>query len=253
MIVCFLTLGGLCNRMRTMSSVIDLAHRTHQKPFFIWVRMPDMNASFGSLFKDFPALVISVNARGAVFKTFDFLKEHWCEEFVDDAYVNAYCKDKLSENLQRFKNKKVLVQTCENITGTNDYSMFRSVIIPTIKTENCIGVHIRRTDNEASCAYSPTSLFVDRMQKAMDADNRIKFYLATDSPEEETVLNTRFPGRLITTPKRSLDRNNQQAIEDALVDLYCLAHCRMILGSYFSSFSDVAASWGNIEKVVIHI
>ena len=251
MIVCVLTLGGLCNRMRTMTSVVDLAHRLQQKPVFVWVRMPDMNASFTSLFKDFPATVISVRARGAVFKTLDFLKEHWCDECVDDDFVHAYCKDKLSANLQMLRGKNLLVHTCENITRTDDFSMFKAVSLPLLANKDCIGVHIRRTDNDESRTYSPTALFVERMQREVEKNSQVKFYLATDDPAEEKTIVNCFPGRVLSYVKRSLDRNNPQAIEDALIDLVNLSHCSKILASYFSSFSDVAASWGRIEKIVV--
>ena len=40
---------------------------------------------------------------------------------------------------------------------------------------------------------------------------------------------------------------------DALLDLYCLAACKKIIGSYFSSFTDTAASLGGIEKLIAGI
>lgn len=50
-----------------------------------------------------------------------------------------------------------------------------------------------------------------------------------------------------------MDRNTEVAIVDAMIDLTNLASCKKIYGSYYSSFSDVAAIWGNIEKEVLKL
>jgi hypothetical protein len=47
--------------------------------------------------------------------------------------------------------------------------------------------------------------------------------------------------------KRCWIRNLQKGIQDAVVDMYCLAGCQKIIGSYFSSFSEVAAQINGIE------
>ena len=60
-----------------------------------------------------------------------------------------------------------------------------------------------------------------------------------------------FPNTITVYDKQSLDRNDPIAIRDAVIDLYNLAHCKKIYGSYYSSFSDIAALWGGIEKEVL--
>jgi len=77
------------------------------------------------------------------------------------------------------------------------------------------------------------------------------FFLATDSPEEEQDMKKLFGDRIITFAKK-LDRNNPEAIQDALVDLLCLSKTRKIIGSFYSSFSDIAADIGYIEFVARH-
>ena len=39
-------------------------------------------------------------------------------------------------------------------------------------------------------------------------------------------------------------------MHDALLDLYCLASTRKIIGSFFSSFTDIAADMHHIPKVI---
>ena len=121
------------------------------------------------------------------------------------------------------------------------------------RLEGAVGVHLRRTDNEKAMQYSPLNLFVEKMSELLATGYCQNFFLASDSPEDEQYLQKSFPGRIITHPKRSYERNEAVAIKDALVDLYCLAQCKMIVGSYWSSFSETAALIGRKELQVINV
>jgi len=89
------------------------------------------------------------------------------------------------------------------------------------------------------------------MQEAIQSDKETRFFLATDSIEEENTLKDLFKGRIIVQSDKKLRRNDPLAIKDALVDMLCLSKTKKILGSYWSSFSDTAASIGKIEIMVI--
>lgn len=117
--------------------------------------------------------------------------------------------------------------------------------------DSTVGVHIRRTDHRRSILNSPTHKFIEFMQAEIEQNSNTRFFLATDSPEDERLLKKTFPGRIIIHPKQSLDRNSPQAIQDALVDLFCLSKTKKLFGSYWSSFSKVATQLGNIEFVVV--
>ena len=255
MIVSIISVGGLCNRMRVMASVADLARRQSHRVLFLWVRMPDMNASFRDLFVDFPFRVIEVGCRRSLFRMLDFLRQHWCGLVIDDDFARRYRNRQIPPNA--IDKRNILTWTCENITGREDFSMFK--IHPNVLSlthlrpdGHTIGIHIRRTDNEMSRKHSPTNLFLEAMARELREDPDCCFYLATDDPAEEKTLCESFEGRVLLYPKRTLLRSEPKGIADALVDLYLLAHCRKILASYWSSFSDVAALWGKIEKTVIY-
>jgi len=64
-------------------------------------------------------------------------------------------------------------------------------------------------------------------------------------------LRNAFPGKIITYPKRVLERDNPLAAQDALIDLYCLSRCRKLIGSHWSSFTDVAWQIRGIERLII--
>jgi hypothetical protein len=115
-----------------------------------------------------------------------------------------------------------------------------------------IGVHVRRTDNRYARDHSPLDMFIDLMRREVAQDDASRFFVATDSPEAEGHLRGEFPGRICMHEKRSLDRNDPLAIEDAVIDLYCLARCRKLIGSYWSSFSETAWQLGGIEKTIVY-
>jgi hypothetical protein len=113
-----------------------------------------------------------------------------------------------------------------------------------------IGVHIRRTDHTESINGSPLKSFIDTIRTDLLKDSSLNYFLATDDKEVEITLKKIFPGNIITYEK-VYSRMNVEGIQDAMVDLYSLASTTKIYGSYFSSFSDMAARIGNIQLEII--
>lgn len=259
MIISIISIGGLCNRMRAMAGAIKLAKEWNAHILFVWVAMPDMNAPFKKLFRDFPYPVYDVKGNRSIFRVLDLVKKIWAGVIIDDnlVYKNFKGNDRGVEYLKNIGGRNLLIQTCENITDSKDFSMFipsQEVVKLLDKRvdNNTVGVHIRRTDSVNSIKFSPTSLFIEKLQEEVNANQDVRFYLATDDKNEESLLKSHFGERIITYEKRSLDRNNPDGIIDAMVDLSNLSHCHHLLGSYFSSFSEIAADWGKIERKVVY-
>ncbi len=118
--------------------------------------------------------------------------------------------------------------------------------------QRTIGVHLRRTDNPGQ-RFSPTELFIRRMTQEVERHPETDFFVATDDPAEEAVLLQEFPGRIRTHKKRSLDRATKEAMEDAVIDLYCLAATERIIGTIQSSFTVTAAQINRIPLEVLSI
>ena len=64
------------------------------------------------------------------------------------------------------------------------------------------------------------------------------------------LLRELFPGKIISNETRTLKRDSVDGMHDALLDLYCLSATDKLIGSYWSSFTDIAADMGKIEKVI---
>ena len=77
------------------------------------------------------------------------------------------------------------------------------------------------------------------------------FYLATDDPTVEQEFVDKFNGHIVVQEGKKLDRNTESAIEDAYVDLLCLAATQKIYGSFYSSFSEIGAAIGKIPLEII--
>lgn len=106
-----------------------------------------------------------------------------------------------------------------------------------------IGVHIRRTDNLKAILASPTSAFVEAMDKMKGP-----FYVATDDEKEYEAMAARYP---IIRREAFLERHSVRGIQDALVDFIALSRCSLILGSAASSFSEIAAAYGDTPLRII--
>ena len=113
-----------------------------------------------------------------------------------------------------------------------------------------VGVHIRRTDNKKSIQFSPSQLFWDAMA-ACSPDT--VFYFATDDEGERAEAIRRFGAdRIIVGYKTILGRDTMEGGHQGMLDLYCLSTCSKILGSYWSSFSEMAAAWGGVPLETLY-
>lgn len=113
-----------------------------------------------------------------------------------------------------------------------------------------VGVHVRRTDNHFAVMHSPLALF----HEALEARGDRSVFLATDDAALEAAFAGRW--RAATAPKRTAvdgvaNRTCSLGVQDALVDVLSLAACDEVLGSYWSSFSRVAALWRDRPLTVV--
>ena len=119
------------------------------------------------------------------------------------------------------------------------------------KYENLIGVHIRRTDNAVSVEESPTDIYFPIIDKVIDCYKNSIIYIATDDKAEIGKIIDKYGSEKVAyLPKIERKRNTKKGIIDAAVELYILASCKAIIGSYYSSFTDTAAEIKGIEKFI---
>ncbi len=118
-------------------------------------------------------------------------------------------------------------------------------------TGDTIGLHIRRTDHAAATEISSTDGFISAIEKEIEADPNVRFFLATDSPEEEKNLKDKFGDRIIIQQDKSWGREDKASMRSGILDMLCLSRCKKIYGSYKSAFSEFAARYGGIKLIVV--
>lgn len=266
--------GGLANRMRAIASAVALAECAGKELRIVWCKDQGLNCPFGELFLT-DTLYPFVHLREASHldlllydrprkrnlylpqlpqrwlfdaclreeeiirkrdEGFDF-KEWVCKH--ENVHIASYIPffPYPSEMLQQlFRPTPDILRTVDRITATFN--------------AHTTGIHIRRTDNIQSIRLSPLSLFIARIEEEILQDPKANFYLASDSPDDKAELIRMFENRIHTHPFVTA-RNSAQGIRDAATELYVLSRTQKILGSAWSSFSEIAAQLTDIPCIIL--
>lgn len=249
-------IGGLCNRMRAINSAWMLAKERGDKLTVIWNINGELGCPFGQLFEPNPAFhVINIRSKWDPRK----LYLQTSSRFIPNEEIRSHKGDGLlDEAYRKALPDKIYIATEEHFYPCHSYELFTP--IPSIQkriqemtrdfSSHTVGVHIRRTDNKPAIGKSSTQAFITTMDAELAANEDTVFYLATDDREEEECLRDYFGGVILSNEDRDLSRDSISGIQDAMVDLYALASTHKIIGSYFSSFTDIAADMHQIPKVI---
>ena len=126
-----------------------------------------------------------------------------------------------------------------------------SELLGSTDRSNLVGIQIRRTDNAQSIANSPTEMFIEYMHKELQTNPQTIFYLATDDMNVRAEIAALFPDKVIYNKTKSVSRQTQSGMIDAMIDFISLSRCHRIYGSYWSSFCEVASDIGKNELIVV--
>lgn len=259
--------GGLANRMKAIEAGIRLARKVGSELRILWFRTWEINCPFSLIFE--LLLMDGVKLTEAGIKeelTLDRPRRRngyipaLFEHFAFQARIFEGEATRLRDHGFSFeqwaRGRNVYLAACVDFLPQpegQDFSLFRPIPLLTQRIkknrqdlgQDYIGVHIRRTDNIHSIQLSPTSLFVDRIATQLVQNPHTKFFLATDDEKEKDTLTTHF-GEHIVTPPDQADRDSIPGIQNAVVEMYTLAHAQRIWGSAQSSYSETAAHINHI-------
>ncbi len=253
--------GGLGNRMRVINSAICLAKKNGIPPIkVLWKKDQGMNAAFTDIFRPIDEISVIENKylMGYYFYSRKLIPAGY-KYYNDQAILN----NQFDERHWNKKHNNVILNTCYDFYQLNSQTNFFGLFIPVDKIQKrinaisvefqgaTVGVHIRRTDNVSSTNRSKTNDFIIRMDAIIQNDINTKFYVSTDDPKTEATLKSRYGDRVCTMTNKIMSRDSKQGIEDAVIDMYVLAQTNSILGSYCSSFSNVASAIGAIPLEII--
>ncbi len=275
--------GGLCNRIRTIDSMISLCEEYEQNLTIIWLRTNDLNCDFDELF--FPIHREKIKVRiikkpfiyqlilKLILRKKNVLNNNFWERLyslnrlrkkelsIEMADKESFKKiEDLTRSLLRKKQKKILIESCyrHSPVDENSYYIFhpieklsRMINNKTKEFNNTIGIHIRRTDNLRSIEVSTDEKIIKLINALLNENPKYTFFLASDCQQTKDKLLEKFKNNIMTNPDLTFDRNSRESIQFAVLDLYCLAKTKRIYGSFYSSYSEVAAAINNIENIII--
>lgn len=256
---------GLCNRLRVVLSALHLSKTEGCAVCVDWGNSAECRAWFEQLFVPIDTGRFRVVHRRWWTRPVTRANLHW--PWLVRLLMGYTCQrkqykpatpDELPALLRR--HRRVYVSTPYALGHYTPDCLARLQPCPDIQqridrlcarfTRHTVGVHIRRTDNVQSLAESPVEAFRHAMDAEISRNFRVTFYLATDDDALKRQLMQEYPDRIITQ-RTAVRRDTLEGMTDAVVDLWCLAATRKLLGSYWSSFTDTAAELGGIPLEVV--
>ena len=257
--------GGLCNRLRAISGAYTIA-RKHNVPLKVcWRNNNECKADFDELFAD--VKLDGIEIEPMALHQIALFKSRWINGWLpqmlrklkfDREIILFSWKQRDIADSYDFAKGRTYIYSCYSMTEHYPLSeMFvpREDIMSRINaltahfSENTIGVHIRRTDHIKAMAACSVEDYEAEMERQANADANVKFFLATDDAAVKHRLETKFAGRIITQQTR-LSRSDSEGMLGSVVDLWALAATKKIIGSFGSSYSELAAELGGIEMVL---
>lgn len=266
-------LNGLCNRLRALASARALAAATGARLVVFWDVNVDVGARYDDLFRPaedgFELINVSREASPRQIASAVLFGETPRLKGIPLGWVTGLVlRNRIHRNLrpETFTPDELedLVSQSGQMLITSWWAFYREAhvdfsffqphsseqaeidAVAAQFNDRTIGLHIRRSDNQAAIRYSPTSAFESAMESAIAGAPKTQFYLSTDCLKTEALICERFGNRVITR-QRNLQRDSASGMKDAIVDLFCLSRTTVVWGCYYSTFSQTAASIGNIN------
>lgn len=269
-------LGGLCNRFFAISSAIALCREYGWRLKVVWFKDWGMGADFHKLFRlsgDFSNVQV-IDARLQDYRydrprkrnlwlTYPWQRMAFDFRFYFETAPDIEDYDTLIQRLKFPHYRSIYMTHCspfytapDFLTALKPQTEMQSRINAHIRSlgieDNTFGLHIRRTDMTVATEKSPLQLFITKIEEELKQDDSCHFYIASDSLEEKQRLKNLFGDKIITVME-PVRRDNENGIMHAMLDLYALAATKKIYGSFYSSFSKLAAQLENKELHILTI
>jgi hypothetical protein len=220
--------AGFANRLRALVSGICYAEEYNKKLFIYWNLHPTCFAKLDDIIyiNSLPKYVTIFSS----FLPYELMMVHKQEDLETlperiKSYAHFYTKSSERFNFH-LRNIKFNVKELTN--------------------KSIVGIHIRRTDHTKCIENSPINFFINEINKEQSDK---KFYLATDCDITKRYLKVMYGDRIITSDI-VLKRTSKEGVKGAIQDFINLANCSKIIGTKYSSFSEMAALYGNIPLII---
>jgi hypothetical protein len=271
--------GGISNRVKCIISMLKLGDLYKRKFYLNWVKNHTCGADFSDLFEnDFSEIKKD---------SLDKINKENVEFYGGDASeINDSSKNYIISDTWRFVLPKGELQNNFAIqfpTGKGNNIDFeferipletRNKIIPYLKKlrpikkirnvvenfskennlKNAVGIHIRRDDfmhgKEGLGKVSTDDKFIEKINEILNKKPDTKFLLCTDCQDAENKFVKLFKEKIIIFPKKNRDRTSVEATQEGLVDLLLLSKTKHIIGTYRSTFNELAWWFGDCKAKI---
>lgn len=254
----YIPCGGMCNRLMTIASAAKIASSKGIKTTVYWNNNIDLSSGFYDLFKsiDYPNFEIVENKK-IMYKSpsrYNYYIPRIIQQIVFFRRRFYHPQWEHYQVLDSISSKEILVESFYKI---GDQVSLKDLFVPTDDIQkkidsivsdfsNVVGLHIRRTDHVNAIKKSTDELFIENIEKEIEKNHKVKFYVASDDQSVINKLRTLYGDRIIH-PELELSRTTLNGMKDAVLDLFCLSSTKYIIGSCNSSYSTFAAQLGEVD------
>ncbi len=262
---------GLGNRLRALASAMAMAKQTNRELILIWKPDHHCDCSIYDLFK----------YEGKVIADTEALDLNRMDSFNYMEIEPGSCKDGYIalEPAKDVYIKSAYALNNEHTDWEKENEILRSLVlsdqveelINSIDVSGRIGVHIRMEGSKGTDhntydspdnwlaesheqlnlwrAKSHYSNFMNRIDAMIEQRRDLKLFLAADMAETYAVFSQKYGDRLVYLPRDAFDRSRNQ-LRFALADAILLSRCNYLLGSTWSSFTELARRLSTTIKTV---
>jgi hypothetical protein len=256
--------GGLANRIRALVSILVISEIIGVKSKFLWVSDPYCPALFNDLFLDTHlASVLSPE------NSIEFIEEYRSREaltephyFFNDVsspwvfYANFI--QHMGISWDNFHNSYIskLRLLFENVNP--HIKNISEELLAGVGDKTLLGVHIRGTDfkRHYEITYPDRRLsepcdFVSHINNYYSSYDLL--YVSVDDSNYLADFENAYSDKLIAhAPNlQFINAVRHSSVQDAIVDMLCLSKTKQILGTYGSSFSEMASDIGSVPRDLI--
>ncbi|WP_157769992.1 galactosyltransferase-related protein [Ruegeria profundi] len=261
---------GLGNRLRAIASAYAFAQVQDRELIIQWVRDEHCDCSFDSLF-DFDGTV-------------EDSRKSTAEDTVEVDLMNKAFRDAFDPNSLVRTNRDVVIRSAYRFTFGKPYDPIErkflrtlkpsadvQTLIDSVRSPNDIAVHVRmnggastdphgdvpgewsRSEDEISRrarSRSHYGYFFKRLDELLEEESTQTIFLASDNSESYGAFNAKYGDRVTSLPRTVYDRSEMQ-LKFALADVILLSRAPVLLGSNWSSFTEIAHSMSENQRLEI--
>ena len=246
--------GGIANRIKCLVSMWRLSDKFDKKLYLYWIKNHTCGANFADLFEnDFKE--VSKEQLEKLPKEGYTLSE--TSRFIPlggeipDGFAKVF-PTKRGNNID-WEFERIPPEVRENILiylrQIKPIEKIRKIVDYLSKkydVTNLVGVHVRRGDGGFLIGtgslgdISSDNKFFEKMKMVILRDPSTKFLLCSDSSETEDKFVKEFGDKIVFYPKKNRDRTTVLNTQQGLIDLLLLSRTKHIIGTYLSTFNELA-------------